>query len=131
MQKNLLKITNYLRDNKERKFAWGEFDCCLFACDIIMLCGGDDFAKEVRGSYSTEMGSKRVLKKHFGTIEDAFGSLPEIGFNFCQRGDLTLFDTDKGEVMAMKWVDGYIAVSDQGMGTMLHTDKPIKSWRVG
>ena len=114
-----------------RPFEWGEFDCCLFACDIIVLAGGNDFAKNVRGSYTTEIGAKRVLKKHFGTMLEAFDSLPVVEFNFVQRGDLTLFDTDNGEVMGIHWGDGFFAVGKTGLGVMKQTDKPIKSWRVG
>lgn len=131
MAKNLADISKYLHENKDKSFEWGKFDCCLFACDIIVICGGEDFAKEVRGTYSTEIGARRVIKKHFVSIEDAFSSLKEISFNFAQRGDLTLFDTSNGQVMAVKWNNGYLCLSPKtGIGTMIETSKPIKTWRV-
>ena len=132
MAKNLAKIHEYLEENKDREFEWGVFDCCLFACDIIVLCGGDDFAKDVRGKYKTAKGSQRIIKKHFGTLEEAYSPLPEIPFAFAQRGDFTLFDTERGPLMAMKWNDGYYGISaDSGMGFIKDTGTPVKTWRLG
>lgn len=132
MVRNLPKINSYLKENSDRDFSWGEFDCCLFACDIVVLAGGEDFAKDVRGKYSSEQGAKRVLKSEFGSIENAFSSLPEVLPAFAQRGDLVLFDTENGKVMALAWACGYIAISpDNGLGFMKDTSKPIKAWRVG
>lgn len=130
MQNHLLKINQYIKENMNRPFQWGEFDCCLFACDIVTLQDGDDFAKDVRGKYSTEVGSKRVLKKHFGSIENAFNSLTEVGFNFVQRGDVVLFDTDNGQTMGVKMADGFWSVSETGLGIMKDISKPIGAWRV-
>lgn len=132
MAKNLDKIHEYLETNKDRPFKWGEFDCCLFACDIIVLCGGEDFAKDVRGKYKTPLGAKRVISKHFGTLESAYSSLEEVGFNFAQRGDFTLFETDEGPLMAMRWNGGYVGISpDKGMGMIKIQYDPVKTWRVG
>lgn len=131
MALNLQKINKYLDENKDRVFKWGEFDCCTFACDIVMLAGGEDFAKDVRGTYDTEVGAKRVLSKHFGSVEDAFSPLTEIPFNFAQRGDLALFDTDQGKVMSLVWANGYLAIGHKGkLGVMLDIDKPLKAWRI-
>lgn len=130
MQNRLSKITEYLRENKNRPFKWGDFDCCLFACDIVTLQGGDDFAKDVRGHYKTEIGAKRTLTKCFGSIEDAFSSLTEVEVNFVQRGDLVLFETELGKTMTMRWADGFWAVGESGLGLIADTTKPIKAWRV-
>lgn len=132
MARNLQKINEYLRSNKDRKFQWGKFDCCLMAADIVVLSGREDPAKDVRGSYKTPSGAKKVLVKHFGgEIENAFNHLPVIDPVFSQRGDLVLFDTSNGKVMAVKWVNGYYCIAPEGgLGVMVEVDKPIKAWRV-
>lgn len=132
MARNLQKINQYLMDNKDREFVWGKFDCCLMAADIVEIAGHEDPAKDVRGTYKTPSGAKRVLLKHFeGRIESAFNHLPVIDFNFAQRGDLTLFDTTNGKVMAVKWSGGYYCISPNGgLGIMIEVDSPVKSWRV-
>ena len=133
MAKNLAKIHEYLEcKSRRRPFKWGVFDCCLFACDIIVICGGSDFAAEVRGRYTTAIGSQRIIKKYFGTLEDAFSSLESVPFNFAQRGDFTLFDTPEGPLMAMKWNEGYMGISaTQGLGLIVVKGTPVRTWRVG
>ena len=131
MVRNLQEINQYIIDNKERPFEWGVFDCCTMACDIIVLQGGDDFAKDVRGTYSTEIAAKRVLKKHFGSLEEAFSPLAEIDFNFVQRGDLVLFESEGEKVMTFRFGEGYYCIPHEGgMGVLVDTDKPLKAWRV-
>lgn len=132
MARNLQKINEYLRNNKDREFKWGEFDCCLMAADIVVLSGHKDPAIDVRGAYKTPSGARKVLVKHFdGEIENAFNHLPVIDPVFSQRGDLVLFDTSSGKVMAVKWVNGYYCIAPEGgLGVMVEVDKPIKAWRV-
>jgi hypothetical protein len=131
MAKNLVKIHKYLEKNALRSFEWGVFDCCTFACDIIVICGGEDFAKDVRGKYKTAIGANRIIKKHFGTLEQAFSSLEEIPLSFAQRGDFTLFETDDGPLMAMRWNEGYIGISPEGgLGMIELQYDSIKTWRV-
>lgn len=43
-------------------FSWGENDCCLFACDVVLAITGVDYAEEFRGRYKTEIGAARALK---------------------------------------------------------------------
>jgi hypothetical protein len=99
----------------------------------MVLCGHDDFAKNVRGKYKTAIGAQRIIKKHFGTLADAFSSLEEINQNFAQRGDFTLFETDEGPLMAMKWTTGYIGISPiSGMGLIEYKAyDALNTWRVG
>ena len=132
MVRNLQKINQYIIDNKGRPFEWSEFDCCTMACDIVVIQGGDDFAKDVRGTYSNEIGAKRALKTHFGTVEEAFSSLTEIDFNFVQRGDLVLFDVDGEKAMTFRFGEGYYCISRQfgGLGVLADSSKPLKAWRV-
>ncbi len=132
MARNLPKINQYLRSNKDREFKWGDFDCCLMAADIAILAGHEDPAKDVRGKYTTPSGAKKVLLKHFnGEIENAFNHLPVIEPSFAQRGDLVLFETSNGKVMAVKWINGHYCIAPEGgLGIMVEVNNPIKSWRV-
>lgn len=47
-------------------FEWGVFDCCLFAADAVLAVTGHDPAADLRGTYSTEAGAARVLRRWGG-----------------------------------------------------------------
>ena len=131
MVRNSSKINNYINENRNRKFEWGVFDCCTMVCDIAVLQGGDDIAKDVRGTYTTAIGAKRVLKKHFGSMEEAFDKFDSIDVRFIQPGDLVMLDGDEEPLMGFFYGEGYYIVGvEEGLGLMADDFKPLKAWRV-
>lgn len=53
---------------RERPFAWGSFDCALFAADGIAAVTGVDPAAAWRGAYADETGVERLLHEQGGLI---------------------------------------------------------------
>lgn len=76
-----------------KSFAWGKFDCAMFACDCIEVMTGEDPAAAYRGKYSDEAGALQLvgdsLLRFAHDIAMACGMPPQHP-NFARRGDLVL-----------------------------------------
>lgn len=118
-----------------KPFVWGESDCCLAACDVLVAIGLPDPAQRFRGTYDDAAGAADVLARHGGlvaTVTPAFASLgwPEIRPDAAMAGDigivmvptpaLAVFDGDRWCVKAQRgmlrarkaavaWATGYRA----------------------
>lgn len=57
------RLTNFMTANRDREFAWGEWDCILFACAAAEAITGHDAAAAYRGRYSDERGARAILRK--------------------------------------------------------------------
>ena len=72
-------IVEYIKNNINRPFKWGEFDCCVFISDCIKIQTGLDLYKPYRGKYFDEQSSLKaqkeigyvpfVLDSHFNQID--------------------------------------------------------------
>ena len=94
-----LKLIKYIQHNKHRPFKWGDFDCCLFSADAVLIMTGIDFAEKFRGRYTTKRGATQALKKYGkGTLKETIQQLlgnPQKGINY-KRGDICLVDSEQG-----------------------------------
>jgi len=90
-----------------KPFAWGQHDCCLFACDCIEAMTGVDPAAPFRGQYQSRVGAYRALKEYAGTLEDvAHAIAAEKGMRPIRqgeagRGDLALLESQLGDVLGV------------------------------
>lgn len=91
-----------------RRFRWGEFDCCLWACDVVAVLRGVDLAAPFRGRYDTARGAARALRTFSGAGLDATATkiaaahgFPEIPVSLAQRGDVALIRTPQGDALAV------------------------------
>lgn len=57
-------LHEYMEANRERHFQWGAHDCVMNYANMVIALGGCDIVPEYRGKYSTELGSKKALKKY-------------------------------------------------------------------
>lgn len=91
-----------------RQFRWGDFDCCLWACDVVALMRGLDLAAAFRGRYSDARGAARSLRDFAGRgleetarkIAEAHG-FSEIPVALAQRGDIALVATSGGDALGV------------------------------
>jgi hypothetical protein len=56
------QLRDYLARACRRRFAWGEFDCCLFMADWILERRGVDPAGALRGAYSGPRQALRIIR---------------------------------------------------------------------
>jgi hypothetical protein len=84
------RLADFIAENRDRPFAWGEWDCILFACAAAAAITGEDKAAEYRGRYTTERGARAILREIgagtlLRTVNANFTRKPPA---FAQRGDL-------------------------------------------
>lgn len=58
-----VRLHDFMAANRDREFAWGEWDCILFACAAAEAITGHDAAAAYRGQYSDEKGARAILRK--------------------------------------------------------------------
>lgn len=100
---------DFLLAAAQRPFAWGVWDCSLFAADGIQAIAGVDIASAFRGKYSDEAGAMALIKQVCGgaTVADAaaycakqYGLTEWLHPRCAQRGDLVTFVAASGALVA-------------------------------
>jgi hypothetical protein len=88
-----IRLHQEIESARGKKFAWGSFDCALFACDCILAMTGEDLAAAYRGKYSDEAGAGKLvgesLLRFAHDVAMTAGMIPQHA-NFARRGDLVL-----------------------------------------
>jgi hypothetical protein len=76
---------------RTRAFAWGSFDCCLWAADVALAITGEDPAAIYRGAYHDEAGAAALIAQH-GSLAALVTALlgPPIHPAWAHRADLVL-----------------------------------------
>lgn len=94
-------LSDFVTQNYNRKFQFGQHDCILFACAAVEAMTGEDPAAEYRGRYSDAEGAalalrelgKGTLRK---TVDATFKARP---VGMARRGDLVMAGTSIGVCM--------------------------------
>jgi hypothetical protein len=128
------RLNRCIAEARTRTFAWGEFDCAKWVCEVIEALTEKDCYAEFRGSYRSIYSAVRVVKRYGSIAELAaavarqFG-LAEIPLNQAGRGDVVLVHEDKYDSLAI--VEGLHALgaSDKGVA---HVRRKFwkKAWKV-
>ncbi len=127
--------------HRDRAFAWGTHDCCLFACDVIRDAGGVDYAAPFRGRYRTAAGAARALRRFAGGGLEAAAEkiaqdngLEEVPPLMAQRGDFVLVDETAGPApleaaLGVCLGETFVAAGPAGTVTLPLT-RARRAWRV-
>ncbi|EKF43973.1 hypothetical protein NA8A_04155 [Nitratireductor indicus C115] len=101
-------LLDYVEENKARPFAWGAFDCALFAAGAVAAMTGEDIASGYRGRYTSLAGGLRLLKRDgFASHADlAAAHLPEIHPSQAQVGDIAAVPAHDAGLFALGIVQG-------------------------
>jgi len=88
----------FIEGNADRPFAWGEWDCILFATACAAEITGEDRAAAFRGKYSNRKGARAILRELgkgtlLRTIDYHF---ERKAVPFAQRGDLIWYSGSVG-----------------------------------
>ena len=118
-----------------RPFAYGCWDCCLFAADIVEAMTGTDPAAELRGRYADVMEAMRIIRSYGGMaamLDELLGTAP-IKPALASRGDVVLLHPPKDgdiEQIGTCLGDAAIVASESGprFRPMSHA---IAAWRIG
>jgi hypothetical protein len=140
----LKRLTNWpeafaaaLESARARPFQWGENDCCLFACDVVLAITGTDLARPFRG-YKNRKEALTVIAGFggIGALAEnvaAMHGIPEIPPLQARRGDVCLFDNGNGETLGICRGDLVLAPGKDGLighplTTVLET---LRAWEIG
>lgn len=89
-------------ERRARAFEWGAHDCCLWAADAVHALTGQDFAADLRGTYTSAREAARVLKKLGGVRGIATAALGDsVTPAFAAVGDVVLMQQDGRELLAL------------------------------
>jgi hypothetical protein len=97
------RFAEYVAASRRRAFAFGSFDCALFAAGAVEVQTGVDLRRELAGTYTTEVGAARVLRRN-GFADPAEVSarfLPEIAVSAARQGDIAAMRTGAGVALAV------------------------------
>ncbi|WP_105492299.1 DUF6950 family protein [Escherichia coli] len=113
------KLLDVIEEESTAPFEWGTHDCCTFAARCIDAQYGTSFLLEFEGEYKTELESKRLCIRKFGTT-----FLPKIFDRFLhrrdskkqvQRGDVVIFSGKYGPTAGVWWGGMVVAKSKEGL----------------
>lgn len=107
------RLELYLEANAKRKFQYGVWDCCLFACGAIESMTDRDPAEWFRGKYETAAGAVKLMRAAIGRgsvkaiVEQVATQfdMTEITTAHARRGDVALIRRARG------WSVGIVALN--------------------
>jgi hypothetical protein len=91
-------MATYLQSVRHQPFAWGSFDCCMFAADCVVAMTGTDPAAAFRERYNSASTAALALRNYAGAgliatmdkIAEAHGWQKVDNVLRLQRGDVVL-----------------------------------------
>lgn len=125
------RLHEYVELVAGERFAWGRFDCCLFAADAVRVMTGFDGAAPLRGRYSSEGEALALLQAEGGLeayVSHVLG-VPRAPL-YAQRGDVVLRRVE-GEMDALGVCLGVMAAFAAPRGiTLVPLDQCAMCWSV-
>lgn len=110
-----------------RPFVWGEWDCCLAACEAIHLMTLVDPAAPFRGTYRSAMGARHVCQSYcdgsleaMATLVAAEAGLEEVPVARARRGDLALVRLPEGQRALFDVALGIVDLTGRRVGVPRH-----------
>lgn len=109
-------LAEYLAKCQKRKFRWGKFDCCTFACKFVELTTGHELDAFFKGEYKDEETAYKLLKKRVNskakntpknvllrvvTKEAKACGFQEVEHKRYQSGDFCIVESEQGEAMGL------------------------------
>ena len=97
------RLAGYVSVSRRRTFAYGSFDCALFAAGAVEVQTGVDLRRQLAGRYTTEIGAARVLRRNgfADPAEIAAALLPRIPVAAARHGDIAAIRTGAGVALAV------------------------------
>jgi hypothetical protein len=126
------KLADLIELNRNRKFRWGKFDCCIWAAMCVDEITDSIFVDRIKSEYTNKSEAIAFLSR-FGSTESAIteylGETQHL--NMTSRGDVVVIDYDRDGYNAAGVFDGQNVIVTGPKGLMrVSRDHIIKSWRV-
>lgn len=132
-------LDRFLIINRTRTFAYGDWDCCLFAADAIQVMTGVDIAERFRGQYRSARGAMQVVLEYCGRrsisavaqkTAEAF-LMPEVKPLMAGRGDMVLIKRSRDYSLGIVSLTGrHIIIPTAEELWKVEIQQAVRSWRV-
>src|SRR5713226_4773618 len=106
------QLVKTLHEAETKPFEWGQHDCSVFACNVVLAITGVDLAKNFRGTYNTVETAYQTVKEFAGGGLEALVDkqandfeIPEISPRLAQRGDVVLVNYNGQDALAIVGTD--------------------------
>lgn len=95
------RLSAFLAANHDRPFAWGSWDCALFACAAVEAMTGEHPFPAFPGAYDTREGAAAALRRlGKGTLVRTWETrFPARAPGFARRGDIVMVADAMGVCM--------------------------------
>lgn len=124
------RLHAFFVDSRSRRFAYGRWDCVLFAAGAVAAMGGPDLIP--RGlRWRDGASAERTLRALYGGLERAVSEscakMKPISADF-RLGDVVIYDGDKGPALGIH--DGFGIKSPGADGLVTHALPARRGWRM-
>lgn len=132
-----------------RPFAWGQHDCCVWACDTVLDFTGCDLMAPLRGRYGDARSAALAMRRYAGAGLEAVARrladghwLEEVPPGFAQRGDVVLAQVNtpegpnggerRADALGLVGINGRDALFAGGIGLVAMPLRHCRlAWRIG
>ena len=133
------RLEIYLHANADRRFRYGDWDCCLFVADAIEAMTGTDIAADFIGRYRNraqafQVASRLGIGQSVQSIAESVAAragMREVGPLSAGRGDMALIRRPRDFSM------GIVALSGREILIAMRTgfapvpmDRAVRAWKV-
>ncbi|WP_156811430.1 DUF6950 family protein [Cupriavidus sp. USMAHM13] len=124
------RLAAFIEARRDRAFARGSSDCCMFVADAVLEMTGVDHAVRWRGAYSSDKSALRLLRDYGGVAGFARLTLGEpVAAMQAGRGDIVLIDAPEGEALAL-CLGSAIAVQARNGLVFLPMSAAKAAWKI-
>jgi hypothetical protein len=133
------KLSDFLIANAKRAFRYGEFDCCLFVADAVLVMTGVDLAREFRGLYASRAEARARMALFCGepSVERVAAKvalahgLERVSPREAARGDMVLVQRRRDFSLGLMNLNGQDVVIPFARGLMRIEAKHARSaWKI-
>jgi hypothetical protein len=133
------RFQQFLINQREQPFQYGERDCCLFVADAVLAMTGNDLAASFRGKYRTRKEALVLIKDYAGkpsveaVVEKVMQEhgLQEVLPSYAQRGDIVLVQRAKDYSLGIVDLNGKHVIAAAKKGYLrLDLSRATRAWRV-
>ena len=129
-----MKLAVFLKENRERDFEWGKWDCCIFANACLKFISGKDVIPKTL-KWKDEKSAFKAIKDYGGTLDKALekaalaAGMEPVEVHFVTTGDLVVVMDENKPVAGISDGSRVMSPSDGGYAFSLPSTIE-KAWRV-
>lgn len=132
---------DFLLKYKDKKFAWGKWDCIKFVNAYLKAISGTDVLKGAKDlkKWNTESDAKRSIKDYGKTLSGAIHrrvtekgmvEIPKKNFGFISKGDLICFK-EETELAGISDGHNILGPGEDGMRIkQISSCEIVRVWRI-